>query len=91
MANGSLSSRQRAAIIRKLRKAADDLAAAQIKFAEEMLLAKLQRREGNPITDEMARQMATVSTKGEVTRREVELRIWLNALEREHDDVPEPT
>lgn len=91
MANNGLSSRQRAAVIRKVRQAAYELADANQKFAQEMLLAKMQGREGRPITDEMAKQMATVATKSEVTIKEIELMIWRNALEREYDDVPEPT
>lgn len=85
MANDGLSSSQRNAVIRRLRKAADELAQARFKFAEEMLLAKMQRREGNPVTDEMAKMMATIATKDAVTIKEINLVIWKNALEKGYD------
>lgn len=85
MANDGLSSSQRNAVIRRLRKAADELAQARFKFAEEMLLAKMQRREGNPVTDEMAKMMATIATKDDVTIKEINLLIWKNALEKGYD------
>lgn len=85
MANDGLSSSQRAAVIRKLRTAADNLAQARFKFAEEMLLAKMQRREGNPVTDEMAKMMATIATGNTITMREIELLIWKTALEKGYD------
>lgn len=85
MANDGLSSSQRNAVIRRLRKAADELAQARLNFATEMLLAKLQRREGNPVTDEMAKMMATIATNDAVTIKEVNLMIWKNALEKGYD------
>lgn len=85
MANDGLSGSQRKAVIRRLRKAADELAEARFRFAEEMLLAKAQRREGNPVTDEMAKAMATISTRDNVTIKEINLMIWKNALEKGYD------
>lgn len=60
---------------------AQALAVARVRFATEFLLAKAQRREGNPVSDKMAEMMATVATEDQITVAEAQYLTALSALE----------
>lgn len=89
MANDSVSSSQRSALKDEVEHRAKLLAIARVKFATEFLLAKAQRREGNPISDKTAEMMATVSTNSDETLREAQYLTALSALEWNDSDNTE--
>jgi hypothetical protein len=84
MANDDLPGSKRSLGLDNLvRDAAQDVQAERIRFYQEFLLAKAQRREGNPISDKMAEAMAVIGTNDDLTIAEAEFRIMLNAMEKQ--------
>lgn len=89
MANDGVPGSQRSALKEIVLEEARELAIARVRFATEFLLAKAQRREGNPVSDKMAEMMATVATNDEQTVREAKYLTALSTLE--WDDVHDVT
>lgn len=81
MVDDNVQGSVRGAVIEKVLERAAELSEAKVRYAQEFLLAKAQRREGNPISDKTAEMMAVIATKGELDYLEAKLLVWYNTLE----------
>jgi len=81
MVDSGVSSGQRSEVTNNVLIAAEKVRKAKVRFAQEFLLAKAQRREGNPVSDKMAEMMALVATDDELDLYEAQLNVWYNTME----------